>query len=156
MEKICQNKVARFIMSIITALYILVLLYLTLFERIGASYSELSLQLLQSWKEWLNGNSVAGHHIVLCILGYTPMGLAGGFFFCGSEFGRFKRLVFAVVTALCLTIGIEICQLAFKLGYFEYDDMLAAFIGAMAGYLIFQLFNRLVHILSGKKHKKAE
>lgn len=88
-----------------------------------------------------NGISIQSYEWLLQILNnillFVPLGILYG------EFCRWKakptRGFLALGIGLAVSIVIEISQLVFKLGLFEFDDMLNNSIGMMLGYGIYRM-----------------
>ena len=107
----------RQLRKILVVVYIAVILWITIFSRdIGTEriLRGLFWEIKQGyWKD-----------IILNILLFVPVGCLVG--------GR-KAIVFGIV----LSLGIEIIQYVFRLGYCEVDDVINNTLGVLAGTLIY-------------------
>lgn len=112
-----------------------------LFREAGTSHSY-ELELFWSYKKWiLEGNVELGMEILNNMLLFFPLG------FILTD--AFRRCPFwaAVLTGFAGSCIIEVSQLVFKIGLFEFDDILNNVIGAAAGWCTF-------HILRSFKRRK--
>lgn len=115
-------------------IYIAVLLYITLFGRTAGTEYQMELSFLWEYRLALQGNFSWWMQIFDNIMLFVPMGWL---------YGAIKRKTAwrrAVTLGLCSSLFIESCQLVFKLGLFEFDDILNNTIGMMVGYGIYRLF----------------
>ena len=113
--------------KILVALYILIILWITLFSRRPMEsriFRGLFWEIEMGY--WNN--------IIQNILLFIPLG-----FLLGGKRG--------VIAGLLLSIGIELTQYIFRLGYCELDDVLNNTIGAAIGSLLFKKFGKRIEQL---------
>ena len=113
--------------KILVALYILIILWITLFSR-----EPMTTRIFRGlfWeiemRYWNN--------IIQNILLFIPLG-----FLIGGKRG--------IIAGLLLSIGIELTQYIFRLGYCELDDVLNNTIGAAIGALLYKKFGKRIEQL---------
>lgn len=111
--------------------YIGSLLWVTLLSRVGSDSTGV-LKPFWSYREIIFGNVRVYKETVLNILLFIPLG-----FFLRAFFS--PKTVIVVAIGLLSSLLIECCQLLFKIGIFEIDDVINNSIGAYIGLLIWQL-----------------
>lgn len=115
-------------MMISAVIYSAALIYITLLGRTAKSEYQMELSFLWEYRLALQGKTEWLFQILNNILLFLPM---------GNIYGSLKRSPVwwkAVITGACISLTIELCQLIFKLGLFEFDDILNNTIGMMVGY----------------------
>lgn len=141
----------RAFLMLSAAVYTLVLLYVTLLCRTAKTEYQMELSFLWEYRLALQGNFSWWMQIFDNIMLFLPMGwLYGGINDLKarnfrSRLGRNGSWKTALLFGLCASAAIELCQLVFKLGLFEFDDILNNGIGMMTGYGLYRI------ILSAKK-----
>ena len=113
--------------KILVALYILIILWVTLFSRRPGTeriFRGLFWEIEMGY--WNN--------IIQNILLFIPLG-----FLIGGKRG--------IIAGVLLSIGIELTQYIFSLGYCELDDVLNNTIGAAIGSLLFKKFGKRIEQL---------
>lgn len=110
------------------AIYTLVLLYVTLFGRTVKSEYQMELSFLWEYRLALQGNVSWWMQIFDNIMLFVPMGWLYGAMRRRSSWKK------ALAVGACTSLAIEIVQLIFKLGLFEFDDILNNTLGMMMGY----------------------
>ena len=111
----------------LVALYILIILWITLFSRRPGTvriFRGLFWEIEMGY--WNN--------IIQNILLFIPLG-----FLIGGKRG--------IIAGMLLSIGIELTQYIFRLGYCELDDVLNNTIGAAIGSLLFKKFGKRIEQL---------
>lgn len=117
----------------LVALYILIILWITVFSRepmTGRIFRGLFWEIEMGY--WNN--------IIQNILLFIPLG-----FLIGGKRG--------IIAGVLLSIGIELTQFIFRLGYCELDDVLNNTIGAAIGSLLFKKFGKRIEQFI-KKHSE--
>lgn len=125
--------------GLILAVYLLSVLYITVFSRQPNPEPIIKLQLFWSYEEsFLNKDWPLLIQIILNVLLYLPFG-----FIVAATAGKLHWWIVGILAAVFSAIT-ELCQLIFCLGFFEFDDMLHNTLGALAGFGIYNLlgFNR--------------
>ena len=113
--------------KIFVALYILIILWITLFSR-----EPMTTRIFRGlfWEIEMG----YWNNIIQNILLFIPLG-----FLIGGKRG--------IVAGALLSIGIELTQYIFRLGYCELDDVLNNTIGAAIGSLLFKKFGKRIEQL---------
>lgn len=113
--------------KVLVTLYILIILWITLFSRepmTARIFRGLFWEIEMGY--WNN--------IIQNILLFIPLG-----FLIGGKRG--------IIAGVLLSIGIELTQYIFRLGYCELDDMLNNTIGATIGAMLFSKFGKRIEQL---------
>ena len=127
------------IILLLFSIYMTILLELTLFNRSRGVSFRIELRPLWSYAETIfNGNRPLGVHIFHNILAFIPYGI-----FLRLLGSRTMSLKSVLIFGTLLSCGIELCQLIFRCGLCELDDVLDNTIGTAAGYGIWRGVVRL-------------
>ena len=114
-----------------------------LFREVGTS-SSFELEMFWSYKRWLLEGSVElGMEIINNILLFFPFG-----FILTDVFGKCPLRAVIFLAGVSSTM-IEVSQLVFKIGLFEFDDIFNNVIGALLGWCVF-------HALRSFRYKRKE
>lgn len=104
-----------------------------LFRETGTSHTY-ELELFWSYKQWIFGGNIwLGMEILNNILLFFPLGFVLSDALNNSSFWP------ALLIPLFVSFTIEISQLLFKLGLFEFDDIFNNVLGAIAGWCVFHI-----------------
>ena len=119
--------------KILVALYILIILWITLFSR-----EPMTTRIFRGlfWEIEMG----YWNNIIQNILLFIPLG-----FLIGGKRG--------IIAGVLLSIGIELTQYIAVLGYFELDDVLNNTIGAAIGSLLFKKFGKRIEQLCTRLKK---
>ncbi len=133
-KKTCLLNVPTIIVS---AIYIYVLLSITLIGRIYLSNAAVDIIPFYSYYAILTkGWDGEGLYIAQSLLGnvilFMPLGLLLAVLFREKKY----KLLIVIFSALAVSLGIEIIQFSFNLGTFEVDDLIHNTLGAVFGLLI--------------------
>ena len=125
-------------------LYIGVILYLTLFDREVSDTYQYEWTPFWSYKIFFEGNDVFGILIMRNILLFIPFGfllaLIMACFQTRNGRAKLKKTVlFSTLIGIGSSFIIEGCQLVFKLGLFEFDDVINNGLGALIGSIVLAL-----------------
>lgn len=123
-------------LTVSAVIYILVLLYVTLLGRTVKSESQMELSFLWEYQLALSGNTGWWIQIFDNIMLFVPMGWLFGTLKSNTNFKG------SALFGLCVSLFIDLSQLVFKLGLFEFDDILNNTIGMMVGYGLYRLLER--------------
>ena len=131
----------------LSGIYLAFILLVTLFTREIGSGGELAWMPLWSWREVLR------HHnwrllwqILLNILLFVPL---GGLLAMNRSLPTKAILLSGFGLSLC----IELCQLVFRLGLFEWDDVLHNGLGCVLGVVGVKLIQCAVRICTTRKNR---
>ena len=114
--------------------------------RDSSSAHSYELELFWSYKEWIiHHNAALGMEILNNILLFFPLG------FIMTDAFRKCPLRIVCLVSLILSGAVECCQLIFRLGLFEFDDILNNVLGAVLGWCVFHL---LKNLRSRKRRRK--
>lgn len=117
---------------------IVTIVYFTLMFRDSSSAHSYELELFWSYKEWIiHHNAALGMEILNNILLFFPLG------FIMTDAFRKCPLRIVCLVSLILSGAVECCQLIFRLGLFEFDDILNNVLGAVLGWCVFHLLKNL-------------
>lgn len=150
------NKLYLIVSAVI---YILILLYITLLGRTASTEYKMELSFLWEYRLALSGHIGWWVQIFDNIMLFVPMGWPWGGLreqrgglsqdeikknwvgengTAGEKLKRLKASLFG----LCASLIIELCQLVFKLGLFEFDDILNNTVGMIVGYGLYLRLGR--------------
>lgn len=105
------------------------ILWSTLFLRTPGTEHQANLSPLWSWHQgFLQGNDEIRWQIYFNILLFVPL----GFF---SQLSKARPLGRTILRGFLLSLFIEMCQYIFRLGLFEWDDMIHNTLGCVLGCL---------------------
>ena len=121
---------------------IVAIAYFTIFFREQGESHTYELELFWSYKKWILEGSVAfGLEILNNIVLFFPFG------FILTDALRRCPFWAVLLSSLAVSGCIEMSQLAFRLGLFEFDDIFNNVLGAVAGWCVF-------HILRSFKRRR--
>lgn len=121
---------------------IVAIAYFTIFFREQGESHTYELELFWSYKKWILGGSVAfGLEILNNIVLFFPFG------FILTDALRRCPFWAVLLSSLAVSGCIEMSQLVFRLGLFEFDDIFNNVLGAVAGWCVF-------HILRSFKRRR--
>ncbi len=135
----------------ILAVYVLANLYETILFRPVKPGMTAEFELLWSYREALNiadGLAVSDMEllveILLNVLLYIPMGYLLPFVWPGLRPKRGRRLVSGRIVAIGFACSVltELAQLIFRIGLFEFDDMLNNTLGCLIGCVLYEIIQR--------------
>lgn len=148
-------KVFRRVLGVaLVAVYVYVVLAQTIIGRVQSASPTAKLELFWSYRASLalmeDGLAITSAsllaEIILNILMLMPLGVLLPFalpeLFCTSRPTR--DLVWVAIVACACSSAIELAQWRFRLGLFEFDDILNNTAGALVGYVMYRIFVWLV------------
>lgn len=128
-------KKAKLFICICLLLYIIFLLYITLFGRLSERIDTISLFPFWSYLEMIQTSNLnMGRQILYNILAFVPLGIL--FPMLGR---RFQRLKIVLLCGFLLSVLIESAQFLFHLGWCDIDDVINNTAGAVTGYGIWHI-----------------
>ena len=108
-----------------------IMAFTLLFREVGTQRSY-ELQLFWSYRAWIFGKSIAlGMEILNNILLFFPLGFVLTDALAGC------RLWMVILISGAISSLVELSQLYFKLGLFEFDDIFNNILGAVLGWCVF-------------------
>ena len=120
----------RLLLSLALSIYVLSVLYLTLLNRGMYEDMHYNLELFWSYKDMLRIPGYSYYkEIVLNILLFIPFG-----FLPVLLIKRINQVKVIIPLAFLFSLYIELCQLLFRRGLFELDDLFNNSLGALIGY----------------------
>lgn len=138
------------ISAILLIIYSILIIIKTVLSRSGTNYG-INTDFLWSYRAWLSGKAGALNQIFLNILLYIPLGCFGVKAFRG-RYG----IVLTLLIGLAVTITTEVSQYIFKVGLFEYDDILNNMIGTVLGIIAAVLINRINKAKTDKQREELK
>ena len=120
------------------AFYLSFVFAITLFERIPASVPRCQLELFWSYKAIAEGRTDLKAEVIWNVVLFIPIGILVMFILS-------KKLRWlGIVVGLLLSAGIEVGQLIFYRGLFEFDDIIHNTLGIVVGMSFFLLVNKVL------------
>lgn len=135
----------QIVYGILLSLYLMLLLVTTVFNRSAGSGAIVELELFWSYREVMEtGNRTLLFQMLYNVVVFIPWG------WLFARVSKVMRKVYwNVGSALAFSLAIEVVQLVFACGTFEFDDMFHNTLGATIGYVLW-----LVYRLFQKKRKR--
>lgn len=121
--------------------YLLIVLSLTLLDRVPSSDYRYLLKLFWSYDSYNREYWVMGREVVCNIIMLFPFGFL--FPLLMRESGKEKLTRYTILFSFLFTLLIEVTQLITKRGFFEFDDIYHNTMGAVAGYYFYLFFDYL-------------
>jgi glycopeptide antibiotics resistance protein len=116
------------------AFYLSFVVTITVIARIKSAKAQYKLALFWSYKAIQNGRTELRAEIFWNIVLFIPIGILLSLILAG----KLKWLV--ILISMLLSAGIEVTQLLFHRGLFEFDDIVHNTLGAVTGVLVFIVF----------------
>ena len=129
------------------AFYFAFVLTITIIERIPFKDARYQLEVFWTYKAIQAGRTELKAEVFWNYILFIPIGILISMILPK----KFKWL--SIVISLLLSSGIEIAQLLFHRGLFEFDDIIHNTLGAMIGILIYLTVSWTVNRINGKKTK---
>lgn len=142
-----NRKQFKIIIAIIFLMYIAFLLWKTLLGRTPMDDRNAKLELFWTYKLLFSGKKRGKRLVIqnlLNIVAFIPYGFLLPEIIGGNNR---RRCFIAVFSALLLSAAIEGCQWLFRLGMFEFDDIICNTLGALIGSGLYMV---LWHIIQKK------
>lgn len=131
-----MKKTIRFSIYFTFLVYLFMTIYFTLMDRDVQSTMKYELQLFWSYKEVICQHSFRyWKEIILNILLFAPLGI-----YVPLIFRSFRNILRVVAISFCSSLFIELTQLLFRIGLFEFDDIFNNVLGAIIGFGIFYCY----------------
>ena len=126
-------------------LYLVTVLWFTVLCR-SVRETPPHFDLFWSYRRWFAGEWFYGFEILGNIAMFGPFGFMLGELLLEGGRPVFKRLAPALILTILFAVlfsgTIEVSQLVFKLGLFEWDDFVSNTIGAMLGFAAYRILRR--------------
>lgn len=119
--------------------YMVLVLSYTVFLRSPGIY-ELQLDMFWSYQKWLAGNWRLGWEILGNIGMFVPI----GFLLAAAAFQRKRSFWFILFAGVFFSAVIEFLQFELMRGLFELDDIFNNTLGAVLGFLLYQVAQKLI------------
>ena len=131
-----------------------IILYGTILSRSPKADYSYNLNLFWSYKAWFHGNISVGDQIIRNILMFIPFGFL--FSVCIDDGVKKVGKVFglAVLVSFVFSVGIELCQLIFRLGFCELDDVINNTLGGAIGSGVYLLVRKIKAYIFEKRDRK--
>ena len=134
-----MSKRTRLAFKIALLTYIVILLYLTVFNRFPGFYKP-RLQLFWSYRIWLSGNLQIGKEILGNVAVFIPIGLL----MSAINADRRTSFIWVFVTGLGISFLIEILQFLLMRGTPEIDDIFNNCFGSVIGWILYLIINNIL------------
>lgn len=141
-SKFTEKCVRPVVLRIGLLLYVMVVLYITVFSREVTYFRQYSFEFLDSYIKWMRGNTRLGVEILQNIALFVPIGYWVSFIQESS--GSKRSFLYSLITGFVLSLGIETVQLIFKVGFCEADDLLNNTLGAVLGAFSYVFFTKII------------
>ena len=129
----------KLLWTAVTAFYFLFFLYITLLMRSYGSRRMVELRPFISFYP----THPEFHYVIENILLFIPLGILFPIRFSFAR--RWKRMI---GIALCLSLAVEFLQFVFRCGKSEVDDLIANVLGAVIGFGIYRVCQKLRKVIS--------
>lgn len=104
-----------------------------------------NMELFSCYSEiFINHNKEMLFYAIENIIMFIPIG-----FTLSSVFKKHK-FIFSLLISFVLSLGIEVCQVMFRSGFFELDDIFNNALGAFIGSISFLICNQIIKIFRNK------
>ena len=124
----------KLLWTAVTAFYFVFFLYITLLMR---SYGSRRMVELRPFVRF-QPTSPEFHYVIENILLFVPLGIL-----LPMRFSFARRWKGMIGIALCLSLAVEVLQFVFRCGKSEVDDLIANVIGAVIGFGIYRVCQKL-------------
>lgn len=118
---------------------------ITVVARIPSAKAQYQLEVFWTYRAIANGDTHYGAEIFWNIILFIPIGILVMLLLTHRH-----SWITALITGLLMSICIEVIQLVFHRGLFEFDDMIHNTLGAVIGIVAFAFVNFLGKKLAGK------
>lgn len=134
-----MNYIISKILIVLFSIYITGVFHFTLLGRDVTSNMQYELSLFWSYKiAWETEDIAYWKEIVYNILLLMPLGVL-----LPLTFKVFRACKWTILFGFFTSLIIELSQLVFKIGLFEFDDLFNNTMGAFLGYCFFELLNNI-------------
>lgn len=137
--KSLKNKDRLFLFLLL--IYFFIVIYRTLFQR-DFNYDSLS-DVFGGWKIFKTQYTGLDYQVIGNIAMFFPFGLLWALTFEREEKSA-KTLLKALLSSLCFSAFIEITQLIFSKGTFQFSDIVYNTLGGVLGAIIFIIINLII------------
>lgn len=149
-RKKAQKNRIPIIKSILYTIYIIVVLYLTLFSREAGSRDTVNLTVFGT----ISATPRAYSYVIENILLFVPWGIL-----LPLLFQRCRHPILCTMTGLAASLFIEITQLLTHRGFFQLDDLIMNTLGTFTGWFLYFVISavfRYMRPTSKKKNKRSK
>lgn len=138
--------IKQMIMTGLISGYIIIVLAITILNRVSGIYGSVNLHFLSSYKEAWNNFSVRNwQYLIFNIIMFVPLGVL-----LPLTNKKFQKIFYTLLAGFMLTFVIEILQRITAYGIFELDDIFNNLLGTLVGYSIVMTF---ISLNKRQKHK---
>ena len=133
----CITK-SKIIYDVMLSIYIAILTEVMLLNRVVRQNHQIKLIPFWSYKEYFQSRT----YMLLMQMIYNTFVFIPWPILFALVFPKMKKFLWGIGSAFLFSVFIEVTQLLFKLGMFEFDDMFHNTLGAVMGYLVCILWNK--------------
>ncbi len=134
-----MNEKKRLFSVLVLSIYLFVVLWFTILNR-QVSFHSAQTELFWSYKLWFSGNRDYGLEIFCNIAMFIPLG-----YLLSTVINRKSVGLIVPLSALLLSLCIELLQLVLMRGLFEWDDVINNVIGSVLGWLLYLVFKKIFY-----------
>lgn len=121
-------------MLVLCLTYVLGILYITLFSRMGTVNTSIKMDVFGDLKEALqSGSAEPMRHVLMNIALFVPF----GFLFSMVHPKKLRSSAYPILTGAMFSTMIETIQMVFRIGQCDIDDIIGNTLGTVIGFLIF-------------------
>ena len=144
LERVLSKR--KIITSILCAFYVIIIVRLTLIDRVPVTKRTFKPELFWAFRSWVRGDTngkTESIQYIQNILLFVPF----GFLFPVKD-----KTKDCILCALVLSIAIEITQFVTVMGWCEIDDVISNTLGAIIGFFIFKWVATIYQKYWGDSH----
>ncbi len=128
-----------YIEGVVIALYIAIILGGTLLNRtVGTQYETEWMPFWSYWDTFVKGDKYLWRQMLYNVIIFIPWGIL-----FPIAFDKMKGGKVVVCSAAIFSVAIELCQLLFRCGLFEFDDIFHNTLGAAIGFGVWKLGSKI-------------
>ncbi len=124
--------------------YIYCVLQLTVFSRKPGNYGGIDMRFLAKWDEWYGEKA----YLISNIIMFLPLGILLPMMAKWT-----KHIILSLPVAALCSVGIEVVQLKYQLGFCQLDDVVANSVGFLIGFLVFLILYDVYQVVVFLYHR---
>lgn len=124
--------------------YIYCVLQLTVFSRKPGNYGGIDMRFLAKWDEWYGEKA----YLISNIIMFLPLGILLPMMAKWT-----KHIILSLPVAALCSVGIEVVQLKYQLGFCQLDDVVANSVEFLIGFLVFLILYDVYQVVVFLYHR---